>query len=91
MRVFCTQRKPVPKPLAHFLSCGVKLIPTYADGRTKGSWKDASAFTTSRERVAEHWQEGFRLFQLHPAENGFDIDRKNGKDGLQAVISPGRL
>lgn len=86
--MFDTKRKPISRPLSHFLSCGVKLIPTFPDGRTRGSWKNASAFTTSIERIAQYWQEGFRCFQLHPADNGFlclDIDRKNGKDGVHAL------
>ena len=84
------KREPIRKPIAHFLSCKIKMIPTYPDGRTRGSWKSPEAFTTDPERIKTYWREGFRRYQFHPSDNGllcFDIDRKKGKDGLLACYS----
>lgn len=78
-------RPRIEKPLKHFLEYGIKLIPTYPDGRTLGTWKDPGNFTAAPDRIAAYWKEGFRRFQFHPIDNGllcFDIDRKKGKDGL---------
>lgn len=82
------------KPLRHFLEDGgIAVIPTYDSGATKGGWKtDPKAFTTSLENVKAHWSNGIRRFQLHPFDNGLiclDIDRKNGKDGLQCLCDLG--
>ena len=75
----------IKKPLAHFLDHGVAVIPTLPSGATVGSWKDPANFTTDRDVVTRHWTAGIRRFQFLPEAAGFlcfDIDRKNGKDGL---------
>jgi len=75
-----------PKPIRHFVENGIKLIPRYPNGGTLGSWKDADNFTSDINKLKEHWNKGLRNYQLHPYVNGyivFDIDIKNGKDGLQ--------
>lgn len=79
---------PHPKPLGHFIENGIAVIPTYQSGATAGSWKDPANFTTDRETIARHWKNGIRRFQFLPASVGFvcfDIDRKNGKDGLREL------
>ena len=78
-------RKPLEKPLKHFLNYGIKVIATYQTGETLGSWKDPKNFTVNLDEIRTYWKQGIRRFQFHPYTNGFlcfDIDRKNGKDGL---------
>ena len=79
------KRNPTEKPLKHFLDCGIRVIPTYSDGKTRGSWKDPENFTSNLEDIRAYWNQGIRRFQFHPIDCGllcFDIDRKHGKDGL---------
>ena len=77
------------KPLKHFFESGIKVIPTYTNGKTQGSWKDLSNFTNSLGDMQDHWKSGFRKFQFMPCTHGlvvFDIDRKNNKDGIQELL-----
>jgi len=77
------------KPLKHFIESGIKVIPTHANGKTHGSWKDPKLFTGDLGKIKEHWKTGFRKFQFMPCTHNlivFDIDRKNGKDGIQEMF-----
>ena len=79
----------VRNPVQHFIDNGIDLIPTLPSGATMGSWKDMQNYTRDIDLLARYWTDnGVRKYQLYPKVNGLiclDIDRKNGKDGLQEL------
>ena len=82
--------KKCPKPLRHFLEYGIPVVGTYDTGATMASWKDRSIFSDSIEAISEWWKRGIRRFQFVPGDSRLvclDIDRKNGKDGLEAMYN----
>ncbi len=76
-----------PKPLRHFIENEIKLIATFEDGHTHGSWKDPGNYISHTGLVKDYWiNKGVRRFQFLPIANNLiciDIDRKKGKDGLR--------
>ena len=78
------------KPLKHFIESGIKVIPTLANGKTHGSWKNPKLFTGELGKIEKYWSTGFRKFQFMPYTHNlvvFDIDRKGGKDGIQEMLT----
>ena len=80
----------IPDDLAAFIHAGIPVIATLANGATEGSWADPGNpnWIKAIDHAERKWAEGARRFQYLPAASRLlvlDLDRKDGKDGLQRL------
>ena len=74
--------------LRHFAKFGIKMIPALETGPTIFKWSNRENFTCDPEEILSFWENNLRLFRFEPVQKGLlvlDLDRKNGKDGLNTL------
>jgi hypothetical protein len=71
--------------ICHFAAHGFRFIPKLKNGKTLGSWpRDCGGI----DRALAWYDQGYHLlYGLNLTFVGFDLDRKNGKDGVKVFES----